>query len=351
MRPAIGIWLFFGSMVFAEPTAVWRDHQLVVLNAPSTAAARVVVASGTEEAIAQRPAIAGEWKALGREASAFLPKYPFQPGGKYRVFFNEKTKFADVTIPDERDKTRPVLTQVFPSGDQIPENTLRFYLVFSKPMSRGDVYSRIRVLDENAKAVDQPFLIIDEELWDADQKRLTLLVDPGRIKQEVKPRLDLGPVFQSGKKFTIVIDGNWPDSNDVPLGNDWRRVVTATPPQTKAPTPKDWKIVPPTRPGEALSITFPVAMDEALLMNCLTVLETDGKEMAGKITLDKQETVWRFSPAQPWKNGDHQIRLNWKLEDVSGNAIDRPFEAEELPVRQRQPQVKTSLIPFAVSLR
>ena len=348
MNRALIIVLLFAATVIAEPKAVWRDR-LEVTGVSTADALRVVVVSGDASTIAKRPAIVGDWKSFGKEAFAFVPKYPLVPGGNYRVYFDADTKFADVALPDLRDKTPPVLKQIFPSSDTIPENTLRFYLVFSKSMSRGEAYTRVKILDEKGKAVDQPFLELEEELWDADQKRLTLLIDPGRIKQEVKPRLDLGPVFQAGKKFTIVVDGRWPDSTGAVLGNDWRRQITAGEPRAVAPTPKDWKVAAPSESKSPLSITFPVSMDESLLQRTLTVLDNAGSEILGKVVVEKNETVWKFVPIQPWKAGRFAIRLDWKLEDVSGNAIERPFESEETPVGKKIVPTKSSLIPFEFS--
>ncbi len=350
MRLTLGLWLLFSATLLAEPTAAWHDQRLTLSGVSSSTNIRVVVAIGTTEAIAQRPAVTGDWKAAGKNAFDFQPKYPLQAGTKYRVFFDGDKSFADVSIPDTRDKTPPVLQHVFPSGDTIPENTLRFYLVFSKPMSRGEAYARVKFLDENGKAVVQPFLELDEELWNLEQTRLTLLIDPGRIKQEVKPRLDLGPVFHVGKKYTLVVDGKWLDAAGVVMGNDWRRAITAGPAITKAPTPSAWKLLPPAKPGEALTVTFPKAMDEALLRNHLTVQTDDGQPVTGTITVEKGETVWRFTPEKPWKIGGHHLRLTSRLEDVAGNAIDQPFELEETAEQPKKPAAVT-LIPFAVAGR
>ena len=349
MIRAIGCWLLVATLGHAEPSAAWRSQRIEVTGVAAPESLRVVVAFGDDASMAKRPAIGGEWKTLEKQSFAFVPKYPLTPGGKYRVYFEAPASFADVVVPDTRDKTPPVLRQVFPSGDSIPENTLRFYLVFSKPMSRSEAYARVKILDEKGKAVDQPFLELDEELWDAGQTRLTLLIDPGRIKQEVKPRLDLGPVFQAGKKFTIVVDGRWPDTTGTMLGNEWRRQITATAPQTKAPSPKDWKITPPAAGRDSLIVSFPVAMDESLLSRTLSVVDASGSPIAGKATIDKHESRWSFAPDKPWKAGTQQIRLDWKLEDTCGNAIERPFEAEEIPqgLRPAAP-TKFSLIPFKV---
>ena len=92
-----------------------------------------------------------------------------------------------------KPKTEPtVVTQVYPTSDKLPENQLKFYLHFSAPMSRGDSYKHIQLLDEKGKAVELPFLELDEELWDPAGKRFTLFFDPGRIKRGLKPREEVG---------------------------------------------------------------------------------------------------------------------------------------------------------------
>ena len=57
-----------------------------------------------------------------------------------------------------KPKTAPtVVTQVYPTADRLPENQLKFYLHFSAPMSRGDVYKHIKLLDDKGKPLDLPF--------------------------------------------------------------------------------------------------------------------------------------------------------------------------------------------------
>lgn len=350
MSRSILILFIMASQVLAEPNVVWKER-LEVHGVNSASLLRVLLLTSDGSVSKDRSAVSGEWLENGSNSFAFKPNFPLILGGKYRVVDEKSTKIGEILVPDRRAKTPPILMEVFPSGSRIPENTLRFYFVFSKSMSRGEAYKRVKILDENSKAVDQPFLELEEELWENDQKRLTLLIDPGRIKQEVKPRLDLGPVFRAGKKFTIIVDGKWPDSTGAILGNDWRREVVATDPRMIAPTAKDWKITAPNTAKQELTITFPVAMDESLLRRTLSVLTMEGKEISGKVLLEKNETVWKFVPDLPWKSALYSIRLDWKLEDVSGNAIERPFEAEESTPVKDVPARKSSLIPFEVRLK
>ena len=81
---------------------------------------------------------------------------------------------------------------VYPSRDFLPENLLHFYIHFSAPMSRGEAYQRIKLIDSTGKPVDAPFLELDEELWSPDGTRFTLIFDPGRIKRGLRPREEVG---------------------------------------------------------------------------------------------------------------------------------------------------------------
>ncbi|MCL6608417.1 MAG: hypothetical protein K6T74_10025, partial [Geminicoccaceae bacterium] len=93
----------------------------------------------------------------------------------------------------------------YPTSDQLPENQLRFYIHFSAPMSRGEAYARIRLLDSAGKPIDAAFLELGEELWDPSGKRFTLLIDPGRIKRGLRPREDLGPVLEAGSALGFLV--------------------------------------------------------------------------------------------------------------------------------------------------
>src|SRR5205809_756454 len=115
-----------------------------------------------------------------------------------------------IPAPPRSEPTK--VTAVYPSADTLPDNQLRFYLHFSAPMSRGEAYSRVKLLKEDGQPVSFPFLELDEELWDKSGKRLTLLFHPGRVKRGLKPREEFGPIMESGHKYTLVIDKGWLDA-------------------------------------------------------------------------------------------------------------------------------------------
>ncbi|MCX7667077.1 MAG: hypothetical protein N2112_16210, partial [Gemmataceae bacterium] len=114
----------------------------------------------------------------------------------------------------KRPATPPThVVQVYPTSEMVPENLLKFYLEFSGPMKRGEVYKHVKILDAKGKPVVLPFLELDEELWDVTGTRLTLFIDPGRIKRGLKPREEDGPVLEAGERYTLEISTNWKDGN------------------------------------------------------------------------------------------------------------------------------------------
>ena len=110
------------------------------------------------------------------------------------------------------------------------ENQLRFYLHFATPMVLGEAYDHLLLLKENGQPVLRPFLEIGEELWDNSRTRLTLLIDPGRIKRGLSPREEHGPVLEAGGKYTLVVTKGWQDAAGQPLAEDFRKSFTAGPP-------------------------------------------------------------------------------------------------------------------------
>jgi hypothetical protein len=334
--------LFIAPLATAAPTAEIADGNVVVSGLLSTKGLSVVVAEGTEEDIAARPPMAGEWSAAAGKV-VFTPKYPLRPGTKYRVTGGGTP--LEVRAPAAPRRTPARLTHIYPAATELPANVLRFYLEFDQPMPRGEVYKHVRLLNEKGGKDPLPFLEIDDELWNADQTRVTLLVDPGRIKKEVKPRIDLGPVFEQGKKYTLVVSGKWPTLSGDPIGKDVTKAVTATEPISGALDPKTWTVTPPTDGKGALTVAFGRLMDHPLLARCLTVLKSDGQPLPGAGEPTDQDSGWTFRPTAAWVPATYTLRVDTVLEDVCGNRIGRPFEIDLL--RPAPAEVKANHVDLA----
>ena len=241
------------------------------------------------------------------------------------------------------------LTQVYPSAGEVPENLLKFYLQFSAPMSRGHIYDHIHLRDEQGRDVELPFLEIDEELWDPAMTRLTLFIDPGRIKREVKPLEDIGPALQAGRKFTLVVDAEWQDANGRPLARKHERTFRVTPPDRTAISLANWKVAPPAAGTAApLRIEFGEPLDHALAKRLLRVLRPNGKPIAGAVKLSDHDRAWSFVPEEPWTAGTWQVEVPAILEDLAGNNVGKAFEVEIFGRGKPSEHPALERIPFAI---
>jgi hypothetical protein len=221
----------------------------------------------------------------------------------------------------------PVVEALYPSGDRVPANHLKFYIHFSVPMRQGVFQDHCRLLDEHGAAVLEPFR--ETELWSEDGRRLTLWLHPGRQKTGVNLNVEFGPILMPGRRYKLVIDGAWPSADGVPIGRDIEKTFQVSARATKQLDVRDWRIQSPMAGSRLpLEIRFPSALDHALLMHCLRVVAKDGSSVAGDISTAESECCWRFTPIQPWSAESHQLIVKTILEDLAGNSLARPFEVD-----------------------
>lgn len=298
------------------------------------------------------PPLLGAYSA-GRGTLTFHPRFPLAPGVHYRAVFQmpgqpKVESFFDGPPQDTTRSTR--IEHVYPSTDVLPANQLKLYIYFSAPMGRGEAWQHIRILDEAGQPVPLAFLEIDQELWDPDNRRLTVLFDPGRIKRGLVPETEIGPPLIEGRKYTLAIDAQWPDARGVGLVEGFQKAFTAGPAKRDTPDPAKWRITAP-KPGTSnpLIVDFPDPMDYALLQRLLQV-----PGLTGAITVLNNETQWRFTPDSPWKAGAWTLVVDSTLEDLAGNHLDRAFDVDLQAVeaqREDNPNrsvTKTVTLPFEV---
>ena len=62
----------------------------------------------------------------------------------------------------------------------------------------------------------------------------------------------------------------------------------------------------------------------------------EGREVAGAVSITEAETVWRFVPRDPWRDGTYRLVVGSELEDVAGNSVAAPFEVDlTTPITKR----------------
>ncbi len=233
---------------------------------------------------------------------------------------------------------------MYPSADVLPANELKFYLSFSAPMQRGGVWSYIHLIGEDGKAVELPFLEIDQELWDRDNRRLTVLFDPGRIKRGVTPQQEMGEALVEGKRYTLVIDREFHDARGLPLAEPFRKEFRVAPAIREGIDLKKWKLSAST---SALVIDFDRPLDDALLQHVFEIKSPSGM-VSGTGTVERDETRWRFVPSQPWKPGRYELVIDMTLEDLAGNRIGRPFDVDLFDRVTERITKDTTTLPFQV---
>ena len=309
----------------------------------------------------QLPPMAGSY-GVEKGTLSFQPRFPLTPGVRYRAVFH-----PDRLPGRQSEKAEPlvarfsltaphapptVVEQVYPTAKELPENHLRFYIHFSAPMSRGDVYRHIRLLDPAGKPVPYPFLELDEELWDPQGKRFTLFFHPGRVKKGLKPREEMGPILQEGKTYTLVIDREWEDAQGRPLAKAFHKTFRAGPAQESFPEIKTWKITPPSAGSrDPLIVDLPKPLDHALLERLLWITDAEGRRIKGEAAILRQETRWSLAPEAAWRPGPYRLVADTALEDLAGNSIARPFEVDVLHPIQRRIKSTTVDLPFKIGER
>ena len=296
------------------------------------------------------PPILGSYRIEG-QVLIFQARFPLQPGLRYRAVFTSApepiTRRFD--IPKSEATVSTTVEHVYPSTDRLPENQLKFYLHFSAPMSRGEAYSRISLLDERGVPVDLPFLELDQELWDREGKRLTLLFDPGRIKRDLVPHNEVGTSIQEGKTYTLIIDRDWRDARGKSLKEDFQKVFSVVAADRETPDPESWLLTAPQAGSvQPLSVEFPEPLDHELLMRLLEVMDSQGEYVEGSIQVDRNETRWGFTPHEPWRAGDYTLTVDSTLEDLAGNRINRPFEVDVFERIEERITTTTVSLPFKI---
>jgi hypothetical protein len=275
----------------------------------------------------------------------FRPRFPLGAGVRARAVFHPPHGSAieavfEVPKADLTASTR--VRRVYPSTDLLPDNQLKFYVFFSAPMRRGEAWLHIHLLDQKGAAVDLPFL--EQELWDRDYQRLTVLFDPGRIKRGLLPLQEAGPAIEEGKQYTLVVDRDWQDARGAPLQEEFRKPFRVGPADRTPPDPAQWRLsAPQAGTSDALVVDFPKPMDYALLLRLLDV-----SGVAGAVSVDRQETEWRFIPSQLWKPGEYRLVVDTALEDLAGNHIGQAFDVDIFEKVSEHLTSKTISLPFRI---
>jgi hypothetical protein len=158
----------------------------------------------------------------------------------------------------------------------------------------------------------------------------------------------MGPPLAEGQQYTLVIDREWPDAHGVPLIESYRRTFRGGAAIRKPPDPKLWKLTTPrTGTTDPLIVDFDRPMNYPLLQRMLQVSSSRGR-IEGTVSVDRQESQWRFTPKAPWTAGAHRLIVDTALEDLAGNKIGQPFDIDVFDRVTEHITTTTIDVPFTV---
>lgn len=311
---------------------VWNDQQATGISIPrqliqnfSAAATdpsiKIVLANGNKQAIL------GKFSA-DNSALLFEPLIPLTPGLTYQILKNDQF-IGQVTIPFNPNEKAPELVAIYPQLDTLPENLLKFYVRFSKPMRSGESLQFIHLLDKKEDTLRNVFLNLQPELWDTSSSVLTLWLDPGRIKRGLTLNRSLGNPLKMNETYHLVVSSTWKGQNGLKLAQTYRKTFIAGKRDDQAPDLKQWQLqVPKVSTTAPLEIKTRETLDHFLLSESIGIVDQNNSLVKGKISLDKRDQQVLFVPVQRWKAQRYHLQVDARLEDLAGNNLNRVFDRD-----------------------
>ena len=255
----------------------------------------------------------------------FQPVLAFTRGLTYHVYVRDK--LIDELRIQAGNTIAPQIIAVYPAIDTVPENLLKFYISFSKPMQEGDVFKHVHLIKDGHDTLTAVFL--EQELWNNESTILTVWLDPGRIKKDLQPNRSLGPPLKTGSWYQFVIDKDWQDGEGVLLKENFIKKFVAGFHDGISPDEKLWTLSSPTTgTKEQLKINFHESLDKVLAENTMSIADENGNEVKGKFSVDSNGTIASFTPDNEWKRGAYLLNIESRLEDLAGNNLDRLFDTD-----------------------
>jgi len=283
---------------------------------------------------------------INNESVFFKPLITFTHGLKYEVLYsNHRIGHFEIPALSTEDLTEVVA--IYPTADTLPENALKLYLVFSKPMQEGQALHNIHFI-KNDKDTVPVFLDLAQELWDKERATLTLWFDPGRIKRDLQPNKNLGTPLQENTRYKMIIDKNWRDERGLAIRANYEKSFIVGKRDSDFPDPANWNVnSPKAATKNVLTIHLHESLDYLLLKNAISITDDHGKIINGSFEPASKETILSFTPGQVWKAGEYIINIEARLEDLAGNNLNRLFD-KDLTQPNKNDQQKIFVKKFRV---
>ncbi|MES2807465.1 MAG: Ig-like domain-containing protein [Bacteroidota bacterium] len=303
---------------------IWKDERAVAIQIPKELV-------GDKERISVRlkdrqASILGN-VAVNGEAWVFKPAIPLSAGLSYEVFDGDKA-IGNISIPGDKSEA-PKLIAIYPQGDTLPENTLKVYLHFSKPMRTGQVLNHVALLDKRRDTMRNVFLDLQPELWDSTGTVLTLWLDPGRIKRDLVLNRKLGNPLKTAQHYELIISGRWKDNHGISLQQAYtKRFVAGSRLDERIDIAK-WQLdLPKANTNKALVINIGRSLDHYLLLESISITDAKDQTIPGTTATQNNDRLWTFTPTNNWQPQTYKLKVNTRLEDWAGNNLNKVFDRD-----------------------
>ena len=206
---------------------------------------------------------------------------------------------------------------------------------------------KIKLIDQEGQEVVGAIFNNVYELWDKEQKHLTIIFDPSRVKTGLHAHERMGRALQEGKHYSLRI-GMLEDVNGNPLRDTFTKSFFVGKEDKIAPNTENWKVHIPKKNSKApFFIEFPAMLDRLSLWQRLQLTDSNNQPIAGHIEIKDQETTWHFTPDQEWSGGDFILYVHTRLEDPAGNNLNGLFDHKIGALKYPQ-EDKVEQIPFKI---
>jgi len=268
------------------------------------------------------------------DVARFTPRFAAVGGTVYAVVgrqdaHDDWSERARVSVPASQLKPSTVVETIDPGCEQVPANLLRFSVTFSAAMEEGSAAGRIHLRDADGADLPGTLFEMPPELWDRDRRRLTVLLEPGRIKRGLQPNLQAGPPLREGMAVTVVVDPGIRDAAGAELVMGARRDFRVGPAVRSRVDPARWDVHWPGAPDDSLVVRFDRPLDRALVRGCLRPTDGHGQPVPGRASLDTISSEWVFTPdAGAVSDASWSLHIDTRLEDLAGNSVRRVFDRD-----------------------
>ena len=308
-------------------------HSGAALNDVSAADSLQVFVGSRNECCDGKYPVAGRYRRVSAHELSFKPAFDFVEDREYTIRVNPRVTGSEshlhefVVVSSGSINTQPKVLSVYPNVAEIPDNTLRFYIYFSQPMKPHVSVRFIELRDAEGLPDEAAFMTFKQELWSEDRKRLTLLLDPGRIKRGVAQNLSLGPALQAGRNYSIVVNKGWPDARGTRTTHDFVKKYRVIKSLDTLPATAAWQVVVPSRgTREPLELLPDRTFDHVLFPDAISVLTSAGEVVAGSVAFNSVGNHWQFVPQNEWEIDEVVVSVDASLEDIAGNNFNELFD-------------------------